>query len=89
MLEAASRRVETVAVRGGNPVTCTFRDTPYGPVLGDAMPMDGPPHAFRWVGHDATDEMTAMLRLNAAQNPDEAMEATAGLAIPGQWRTAP
>ncbi|MBP0494985.1 penicillin acylase family protein [Pararoseomonas indoligenes] len=83
-LEVASARRETVAVRGARPVTFTFRETPYGPVLGDAVPMEGPPHAFRWVGHDATDEMTALLRLNAARSLDEAMEATAGLAIPGQ-----
>jgi penicillin amidase len=83
-LEGVPVRTETIRVRGAKPVTACFRETRFGPVLEDAMPGRGGVHAFRWVGHEATDELTALLHLNAARTLSEAMEATAGLAVPGQ-----
>jgi penicillin amidase len=83
-LKDAPKRVETIRIRGSAPVTMAFRETRYGPVLSDAITMTERPYAFRWVGHAATDEVTALLRLNSARGLSEALDATADMAIPGQ-----
>jgi penicillin amidase len=83
-MQGVSARREIIRVRGAADVAVSFRETRYGPVLTDAMPLGGRPHAFRWVGHAASDEVTALLRLNAARSLAEAMDATADMAIPGQ-----
>jgi penicillin amidase len=41
-------------------------------------------HALRWVGHQPTDELTAMLGMNRARSFDEFQSAAAGFAVPGQ-----
>jgi Protein related to penicillin acylase len=61
----------TVKVRWWPDAEATVRISPYGPVISDA-PLIGfdtsRPMAMRWVGHDATDEITAFM--NAAKARD-------------------
>lgn len=69
-------RSETVkiGVRGWFDATRVIRHTPFGPILTDAAVIPGPkdkPIAVRWVGHEGTDELTAMLRAMRARTPDE------------------
>jgi penicillin amidase len=79
-------RHETVRVRGRRDRTITVRDTSYGPIVSDLsfFPGHGRTLALRWIGHGASDELTAMLRVNRAQSWDEFRAALDGFAAPGQ-----
>jgi penicillin amidase len=79
-------RRETVRVRGRRDRTIVVRDTNYGPIVSDLsfFPGHGRQLALRWVGHGASDELTAMLRVNRARNWDEFRTALDGFALPGQ-----
>ena len=60
------------------------RCTPFGPVLSDAKLFPGKPGetvAFRWVGHEPTDEITAFLRATKARDPEELREAFQGYGL--------
>ncbi|MBT5413338.1 MAG: penicillin acylase family protein, partial [Rhodospirillaceae bacterium] len=84
--EIAERR-ETIKVRWWLDEEVTVRETPHGPVISDAPPLgvaDGPPLALRWVGHEATDEVSAMLRVNRAENWDEFRQAFETFAVSAQ-----
>jgi penicillin amidase len=43
----------------------------------------GPPLALRWVGHEPSDEFTALLKANRARNWEEFREAFRGYGVPG------
>ncbi len=63
------------------------RDTPYGPILSDAAALPkrgGEQFALRWIGHNPSDEFTAMLKVNRARNWDEFRAALEGFAISPQ-----
>lgn len=63
------------------------RVTPLGPVVSDApaVPRTGRgPFALAWVGHQITDEITAMLRVNRAADWPGFRAALAPFALPGQ-----
>ena len=67
-------RREPLAVRWWFDRELQIRETRFGPVISDApmLPMpDGEMLALRWIGHDASDELTAMLRMNRARNWEE------------------
>lgn len=58
--------------------TAKVRSTELGPIITDApifKDYKGPPLALKWVGHERSDEFTAFLRLNRANNWDEFREA--------------
>jgi penicillin amidase len=63
-------RTETIRVRWWRNERVTVRETPVGPIITDAPLLDGGagPLALRWVGHDASDEVTAFLRVQRARN---------------------
>ncbi|MDA0701877.1 MAG: penicillin acylase family protein [Proteobacteria bacterium] len=82
-----TERREMIKVRWWFDEEVTIRETPYGPIISDAPPLgvaDGPPFALRWVGHEATDEVTAMLRVNRARNWDEFRAAFESFAVSAQ-----
>jgi penicillin amidase len=65
----------------------TVRDSPLGPVVSD-IPLtklrDGERLALRWVGHDVSDEITALLRAARARNGAEFQAAFDGFAVSPQ-----
>lgn len=57
------------------------RWSPFGPILSDTKLFPGRPGediAFRWVGHEATDEITSFLGAARASDPDSLREAFVG-----------
>lgn len=63
------------------------RTTKYGPVMSDTRVFPSPEGkqlAVKWVGHNITDEITALLDANRAQNYDQFRTAMADFAIPAQ-----
>lgn len=82
---AFTEREEIVSVRGRPPVTLRLRETEYGPVVTDGMIVRSDrPASLRWVGHQPSDEMTAMLGVNRATGWEEFRTALTGFAVPGQ-----
>lgn len=80
-------RRESIAVRWAAARTVTIRESDFGPIISDAPPLRprrGQALALRWVGHLASDEITAMLRLARARDWDEFRAALEGFAVPGQ-----
>ncbi len=77
---------EKIKVRWWADAEVTVRETPYGPIVTDAPSLAnvGGPYALRWVGQDASDEITAMLKVNRARNFDEYREAFRTFAVPAQ-----
>ncbi|MBU0726814.1 MAG: penicillin acylase family protein [Alphaproteobacteria bacterium] len=64
-----------------------LRHTPFGPVISDAAVVPGAkdrPLALRWVGHETTDETTALLRAMRATNPQEFRAAFADFGVSAQ-----
>lgn len=85
--EEITARRETIRVRGGADRTVTVRETPWGPVLSDAPQLKGvkgPAFALRWMGHQPSDEITAMLRINRARNFAAFRDVLKSFGIPGQ-----
>jgi penicillin amidase len=78
-------RVETIRVRGEPDVTLNIRESPWGPVVSDLPGFRARNEvlALRWMGHEPSDEFTAMLRVGRARNWDEFRQAFDGYAIPG------
>ncbi len=80
------RRVR-IRVRWSRPRDIVLRDTDYGPIISDAPLLAGlceRPVALKWVGHEASDEISALLALNRARDWQSFRQAAAGLAVPGQ-----
>ena len=80
-------RREPVAVRWWFDGEATVRETPYGPILSDASLLAGlglPPVALRWTGHDASDEIGAMLAVARAGDFGAFRRAFDSFAVPGQ-----
>ncbi|MFP4003641.1 MAG: penicillin acylase family protein [Alphaproteobacteria bacterium] len=77
---------EEIGVRFWFDRTVTVRLSPYGPVLSDAAVFSGAPDVFalRWVGHEPTDEITALLEAARATNWREFRDAFDTFAIPAQ-----
>ena len=68
------------------------RISPYGPLLNDAPLFSVPGErrlALRWIGHEPTDEVSALLATMRATDVDEARSALAGYALPAlNWIVA-
>ncbi len=67
--EAIETRTEEIGVRWWFDSEATVRTTPFGPVISDIPLLETDPAdmiALRWLGHDATDEFSAMLAANRA-----------------------
>ena len=78
-------RVETIRVRGETDLTLRVAESPWGPVVSDlpAFRSAGGRLALRWMGHQPSDEFTAMLRVGRAQNWHDFRSAFDGYALPG------
>lgn len=86
--EPFETRIETIRVRGGAPERIEIRESRYGPILSDAVPMGGT-YALRWVGHEPSDELSAMLGINRAHDIEGFRMACEHMAVPGQnWIVA-
>jgi penicillin amidase len=83
---ALENREETIAVRWSARRKIRVRTCEHGPVLSDSAfyRVPGARFALRWVGHRASDELTAMLAINRARNWDEFKAALNGFAVSGQ-----
>ena len=77
---------EAIKVRWWMDSEVTVRETPYGPIVTDAPPLSdvGGPYALRWVGSDASDEITAMLEVNRARDFEAYRAAFRSFAVPAQ-----
>ena len=83
---AIRERTETIKVRWWRDRKIKIRETDLGPVLSDAPVIDtghAPPFALRWVGHQPSDEFTAMLRMNRAGNWQQFRDAFESFAVSG------
>ncbi len=84
--EITTRR-ERIGVRWWFDREIEIRETKWGPVLSDAPQLAGKvsrPFALRWTGHEASDEITAMLRVSRARNFADFRDAFSTFAVPGQ-----
>ncbi|HYK81308.1 MAG TPA: penicillin acylase family protein [Micropepsaceae bacterium] len=82
---ALGERIETISVRGEADLILRVAESPWGPVVSD-LPAFGSGNAklaMRWMGHEPSDEFTAMLRAGRARNWDEFRNAFYGYALPG------
>ncbi len=79
-------RSETIRVRWGRPRSIAVRACAAGPILSDSRffrPARGRTLALRWVGHAASDEVTAMLQLERARDWKGFHSALPSFAAPG------
>jgi penicillin amidase len=78
-------RVERIDVRGAATVEMTVHSTVRGPVVNELLPLqaaDGAPLSLRWVGHEAINDVKAVLDVNRAGSWDEYRAALAGWRLP-------
>ncbi|BBK38906.1 penicillin amidase [Allostella sp. ATCC 35155] len=81
------RTQETRIVRRLWPdATRTVRTTRHGPIMTDSplVPAQPRPLALRWVGHEPTDEITALLKAARARDVTEFRDAFAGFGVSPQ-----
>ena len=81
------RREETISVRWWFNEEITIRDTSLGPVITDAPQLADfglPRLALKWTGHDASDEIGAMLAVSRARDFAGFRKAFERFAVPGQ-----
>lgn len=77
-------REETIQVLNEPAVTLRVAETPWGPVVSDLGAFAGSETvALRWMGHQPSDEFTAMLGAGRARNWNEFRSALSGYALPG------
>lgn len=84
---AIETRADTIATRWWFDRDITLRDSPLGPVISDAPTLpgtNGQSLALRWVGHEPSDELSAMLGVNKARDWADFTAALHGFAVPGQ-----
>ena len=82
-----TERRERLRVRWWFDREVTLRESPWGPVITDAPLLKDlglPPLALRWTGHEASDEIGAMLALSRARDFREFRAAFRGFGVPGQ-----
>ncbi len=82
-----TEREEIIQVKDGDPVVITVRSTVHGVVINDLEDLarqTGQPITMRWSGQDFSDEATAFLKLNLAENWADFSAAAALFAVPGQ-----
>ena len=85
---AFETRTEEIGVRWWFDTEIEVRETRFGPVISDSPLVNSsrPDEAIalRWMGHQPSDEITAMLRLSQAGSFDEFRAALDGFHVPGQ-----
>ena len=74
------RRIERIAVAGGETVDVEFKDSEWGPLLN--APHES--HALRWVAHDPQALNFRVQDLARAASLDEAMKIAVGAGLPAQ-----
>jgi penicillin amidase len=78
------RRVR-LKVRWSGEREVVLRETEHGPIISDAPVIGGDRAiALRWVGHQPSDELSALLSINQARDWNSFQRAAAGYAVPGQ-----
>ena len=80
-------RSESIGVRWWFDSDVTVRETRWGPIVTDVpllADMNLPPLALKWTGHDASDEIGAMLAVSRARTFAEFRAAFESFAVPGQ-----
>ncbi len=78
-------RREVIAVKGGEPVELTVRESVYGPVISDVVDARGNVLALRWTSLEPEDEtMAAFYGIGKAKNWQEFVTALARLKAPSQ-----
>ena len=80
-------RRESIGVRWWFDSDLTIRETQWGPIVSDVpllADMGLPPLALKWTGHDASDEIGAMLAVSRARSFTEFRAAFERFAVPGQ-----
>ena len=85
--QAIRERRARIAVRWSRPREIVLRDTDFGPIVSDLPHFPAKPGemlALRWVGHRPSDEITALLAINRAQDATSFREAAREIAVPGQ-----
>lgn len=85
--EAIRERPVTMRVRWWRDEETTLRETDWGPLISDAPQLGDfalPPLALRWIGHDTSDEISAMLEVARAEDFDTFRSALADFSLPGQ-----
>lgn len=82
---ALSTREERIHVLRSPDVVLRVWESPWGPVVSDlpAFFAGNQSVALRWMGHQPSDEFTAMLRASQARNWNEFRDALAGYSVPG------
>jgi penicillin amidase len=77
-------RTSTILLRGGGTRTVTLRESRFGPIISDAKFFGlRKPTALSWIGHRPSDELTAMLALNRAENFEQFSRALESFAVQG------
>jgi penicillin amidase len=69
--EQVRERQESIRMRWGRPRRVTIRETDQGPILSDSpllQSLQGRDLALAWVGHRASDEVSAMLAMMRARS---------------------
>lgn len=81
-----TRETHQIAVRLWPDSEFVSRTSPYGPVMSDLdlAPDSNAAFAVRWIGHQTSDEVTALLGAAQARTVDEFREALANYALPPQ-----
>lgn len=86
--DAFEERTERIGVRWWFDTDITVRETKFGPVISDSplvsSAREGETFALRWMGHQASDEITSMLRVSQATDFEGFRSALDGFHVPGQ-----
>lgn len=86
--DAFETRTEDIGVRWWFDTEVEVRETRFGPVITDSPLVNsarpGETIALRWMGHQPSDEITAMLRMSQARDLDGFRTALDGFHVPGQ-----
>jgi penicillin amidase len=85
--EQITTRRETIRTRWWFDRSVTVRESQRGPVLTDApqlADLNLPRLALKWTGHQASDEVTAMLKVNRARDFPSFRDAFTSFAVSGQ-----
>ena len=80
-------RKEKIGVRWWFDDNVIVRDSPYGPIVSDSPLLEsaeGEAIAIRWMGHEASDEFSAMLQANRASNWEQFRSAFEKFAVSAQ-----
>lgn len=86
-LDSLTTREETIKSRWWFDKTITIRESKFGPLLSDAEIFNDPLKrdlAFRWLGHQPSDEFSAFLGVNRATNWHEFRQSFKTYGISGQ-----